>query len=257
MSASKRDLRLMLKRLSVTADERTCINRTIVGRLLQDSPHVQLPNFTTISGTDVRCLFDHYDELYFGSWLRRALGVIPLEFRVSPRMTRAGGKTGFWRKDRNSPIERFEIAISSTLLAQTFSDDQADRTIRVTGLVCRTRLDALMRIMEHELVHLAELLCWDSSSCSQDRFQSIAWRAFGHTDHRHALITPRESAAAVGIRPGTHVRFDCHGKSMHGFVNRVTKRATVLVHADDGQQYSDGNTYRKYYVPVEMLEPVD
>ena len=153
-------------------------------------------------------------------------------------------------------LKRFEIAISSTLLSQTFSDDEAERTVRVTGVECRTRLDALMRVMEHELVHLAELLGWDSSSCTQDRFQTIAWQVFGHTDHRHALITPRERAAAVGVRPGAHVRFEFRGKPLQGVVNRVTKRATVLVPANDGEQFSDGNTYRKYYVPVTMLEPI-
>ena len=38
--------------------------------------------------------------------------------------------------------------------------------------------------------------------------------------------------------------------------NRVTRRATVLVPADDGERFSDGNRYRKYYVPVNMLEPI-
>ncbi|MCH2210134.1 MAG: hypothetical protein MK110_02450 [Fuerstiella sp.] len=257
MSASGKDLRTMLKRLHLDANERSCINHEIETRVLQDSVHVNAPNFTTISDADLRCLFDRYDELFFDSQLRHALGVIPLDFRVSPRMTRAGGKTGSWRKNRNSPIERFEITISSTLLAQTFQNDQTSRTIRVTGLECRTRLDALMRVMEHELVHLAELLGWDSSSCSRSRFQSIAWRVFGHTDHQHTLITPRESAATVGIHPGTLVRFNFHGQSLQGIVNRVTKRATVLVRADDGEPYSDGHAYRKHYVPVEMLKPVD
>jgi hypothetical protein len=37
-------------------------------------------------------------------------------------------------------------------------------------------------------------------------------------------------------------------------VNRVTKRATVLVEDARGVRYSDGRRYAKFYVPVGMLE---
>ena len=257
MSDLRKKLRTTLKRLCVEAAERAHTNQEIIKRLLHESANIRESGFRVISGTDMRCLFDCYDELYFDDQLNLALQKTPLGFRVSSRMIQAGGKTSFWRKNRNSPIQRFEIAISATLLSQTFTDGQRGRSIRVTGLKCHTRLDALMRVMEHELVHLAELLAWNSSSCSQDRFQAIAWRVFGHTDYRHALITPRERAAEMGVSPGAHVRFERRGQTLQGIVNRVTRRATVLVPADGGDRFSDGNTYHKYYVPVAKLEPID
>lgn len=257
MSGSHKDIRTTLKRLRVDDDERIRRNQQIAESALVRSPGIRRANFNSLSGADVRFLFDRYDELYFDGLLHLALGTTPIGFRVSSRMTRAGGKTSSWRKDRTSAIERFEIAVSSTLLAQTFADDQPGRTIRVTGLECHTRLDALMRVLEHEVVHLSELLGWNTSSCTQDRFRAIAWQVFGHTDHRHALITPRERAAAAGLHPGTQVRFVFQGNALQGTVNRVTRRATVLVPAEDGERYSDGNRYRKYYVPLKMLEPID
>jgi hypothetical protein len=48
----------------------------------------------------------------------------------------------------------YEIAVSTLLLFQTFREP--GRPVVVGGLVCRDRLDALQRIMEHELLHLAE-----------------------------------------------------------------------------------------------------
>jgi hypothetical protein len=257
LSDSRKDIRATLKRLRIAADHRARTNEQITKRLLVESANIREPNFHAMSGEDVRFLFDRYDELYFDGLLNLALGATPIGFRVSSRMTRAGGKTSSWRKDKNSLIERFEITISSTLLSQTFCDDQIDRTVRVTGLECHTRLEALLRVMEHELIHLSELLGWESSSCTQDRFQTLAWQIFGHTDHRHALITPRERAASVGVRPGARVRFDFQGEALLGIVNRVTRRATVLVPAEDGDRFSDGNRYRKYYVPVKMLEPIE
>jgi hypothetical protein len=38
-----------------------------------------------------------------------------------------------------------------------------------------------------------------------------------------------------------------------GRVNRLTKRATVLVEAPEGESFSDGHRYRKYYVPIVHL----
>jgi len=38
-----------------------------------------------------------------------------------------------------------------------------------------------------------------------------------------------------------------------GTVNRITKRATVLVEDPEGEPYSDGKRYRKYLVPLQLL----
>jgi len=40
-------------------------------------------------------------------------------------------------------------------------------------------------------------------------------------------------------------------------VNRVSKRATVLVEDHQGRRYTDGKHYSKFYVPVQMLEAVE
>lgn len=253
MAEIRKIVRTSVKRLRLTDADRRQRNGQIVSRVQSNAPSLGEPNFQRLCDADVRVLFESYDELYFDGLLQRATADVPLEFRVSSRMTRAGGKTSSWRKNRNAPIERFEIAVSSTLLLQTFEAGQIDRAIHVTGLECHNRLEALMRVMEHELVHLSELLGWGESSCRRDRFQTIAWQTFGHTDHQHALITPRERAASQGICPGTFVTFEFEGHLLTGIVNRVTQRATVLVRDPAGERYNDGNTYRKYYVPLGSL----
>ncbi len=134
----------------------------------------------------------------------------------------------------------------------TFQDVR--RGVVVAGLQCRDRLEALLRIMEHELVHLAELVTWDESSCSAYRFRKIARNMFGHTDTSHFLVTPREHAAAThGIRVGSIVWFDFDGRRFSGKVNRVHHRATVLVEDPSGRPYSDGKRYQKFYVPLAQL----
>lgn len=232
--------------------------QAIFDEMLNSSRYIDRPNFSAICDEDVAILFEHYDRKFLGGACRQTLAEIgsPLDFRVSPRMTRAGGKTTriVPRVARGlSPVPRFEIAVSSTLLFQTFAD--VERPIRVTGLLCHNRLEALQRIFEHELIHLVEMLLWQASCCAAPRFKDIAERFFGHTESTHQLITPDERAREkFGIRPGDRVRFEMDGLAYEGIVNRVTKRATILVEDARGPRYSDGHRYAKYYVPVGMLE---
>jgi hypothetical protein len=148
----------------------------------------------------------------------------------------------------------YEIAVAIGILFDGF--DRNDRQVTVCGLDCASRLDAMQRIFEHEIVHLIELLCWSRSDCSEPRFQGIAARLFRHRAHTHDLVTRRERAADSGIRIGSHVSFVVEGQRLTGLVNRITRRATVLVEHDGGRRYSDGRTYVAYYVPLNMLELV-
>jgi hypothetical protein len=39
-------------------------------------------------------------------------------------------------------------------------------------------------------------------------------------------------------------------------VNRITRRATILVEDSRGERFSDGKRYLKYYVPIHQLRPI-
>ncbi len=146
---------------------------------------------------------------------------------------------------------RFEIAIASGMLFDGFRDPE--HRVKVCGLECANRLDALQRIFEHELIHLVEHLCWETSNCSRERFQEIAARLFLHREHTHNLMTRREMAARSGILRGSQVSFDFEGRRLSGRVARITKRATVLVEDPSGARYTDGRNYRTFYVPLHAL----
>jgi hypothetical protein len=146
----------------------------------------------------------------------------------------------------------YEITISTTLLYNTFQD--VERTVTVGGLVCHDRLEALQRVFEHELLHLAEFLGWGRSNCRADNFHALSRRIFAHEGAFHDLITPREQArSAFDIHVGDQVSFELDGQWHSGRVNRITRRATVLVEKPRGRPYSDGKTYVAYYVPLPLL----
>jgi len=233
------------------------LSQQLVGEIAKDllthSQYIREPQFRAIHPRDLELLFSFYDKRFFAGLLQRALAGRNLTFRLAPRMTRAGGTTTK-TLSRSSGQVSYEIAIATGLLFAGFQDD--DRDVTVSGIRCENRLEALQRIFEHELVRLIEQLCWESSNCAASRFQYIARRLFLHQAHTHALITRRERAADSGIRPGARVTFVFEGQRLTGRVNRITKRATVLVQDSAGRKFTDGQRYKPYYVSITDLEPV-
>lgn len=175
-----------------------------------------------------------------------------LRFRFSKRMTRTGGQTTYRKLlEKKGAVQDFEIAISATLL---FNTDFESGIVLVAGVPVENRLDALQRILEHELVHLSEMIVWDKSSCAQRRFRTIAGNLFGHRESNHQLVTPAESARrSHNLDIGDPVEFLFEGKRLRGFVNRINRRATVLVPDAKGEPFADGTRYRRYYVPTLQL----
>jgi hypothetical protein len=247
--------RLLLNRRFLPEEQNRLFGEVQEG-VLEASAQLAGPDFGGFQVSDLQTMFDLYDRKMLNGVLRETLQGRPLRFSLSGRLTRSGGRTT-WKITRNrrsgNTTEEFEIAVSSHLLSQSFQNGY--RPIRVTGLDCHNRLQAMQRIMEHEIVHLAERLAWQTSSCRRSRFQSIAGRLFGHREHTHDLVTTAEVALEqLGIRRGSRVAFDIDGSRRVGIVNRLTRRATVLVPDASGMLYSDGCRYQKYYVPLSLLQ---
>jgi hypothetical protein len=228
--------------------------REIHEQTLLLSRSIDRPNFSRVGRDDLVRMICMYDERFFGGKILPAAQAEGLSFGLSSRMTRVAGKLVTHYPDGNHEGRRqFELVLSSTLLFQTFED--VARTVEVTGRQCGDRLEAMQRVAEHELVHLVEMLIWNDGNCSESRFQSIAHRYFAHTDYRHDLITQRERALhKFNIRVGDQVKFAHDGKVLTGRVNRITRRATVLVPHSSGDKFSDGGRYLRFYVPLEKLQ---
>lgn len=262
MSARKtqQQLKLLIEQGGITPEQFVACSSDISQVILADSHFISEENFSEIHSKDLETLFRLYDDRCFQGLCSQLLAEqgCPIGFRLSNRMTRAGGMTSRrdWRAPHPHAGERhYEITASSFLLFDNFKP--GSREITVCGHLCENRLQALQRIMEHEIVHLIEMLIWDRSSCAARRFQGIATRWFQHQAFSHSLITPREKARTeFGIRPGVVVHFDFEGRTYKGVVNRINKRATVLVPDRKGERYSDGKKYHKYYVPLQNLRRV-
>jgi hypothetical protein len=234
--------------------------RRIYEAMLTQSPQIRDGNFIVVGTDDLERLFFWYDREFFRGRLGEMIledEAHPIAFRLSRRLVSAAGQTirqvRRVRQDGKTIMKvDYEITISTTLLYNTFQN--VERTVTVGGLVCRDRLESLQRIFEHELLHLAEFLGWGRSNCRAGNFHSLSRRIFAHEGAFHDLITPREQArAAFNIHVGDRVSFELDGNRYTGHVNRITRRATVLVENSSGKLYSDGKRYLTCYVPLPLL----
>ncbi|WP_206028716.1 hypothetical protein [Thalassoroseus pseudoceratinae] len=250
----RRRLQEIVEKTELADDDVFLRTGDVYDTILLESALVEDPNFTRVAEADLARMFELYDEIFYDGSLGRLARSDgnTLSFRLSSRMTSAAGKTFQRRRRRKGPAQ-YEIAISTALLFAAFRGSD-HRPITVSGVPCVDRLAAMQRVFEHETLHLVEMLIWDDSSCFRKRFRSMATRLFGHRESTHSLITPVEQAREqFGIKTGDLVTFSFEGRTLTGYVNRVTKRATILVPDPKGERYSDNRRYTKFYVPLSQL----
>lgn len=238
-------------RIENTPKEISRLCTVIYRQILSESDNFESGNYTVISSSDLKRLFELYDQYFFDSYFQREFSG-KISFRLSKRMTKSGGKVERSRSDGS-----YRISLSSFLIFRSFSDDC--REIKVNGVVCRDRLEATMRILEHEIVHLLEMTFYGESSCKKRRFKEISNRIFGHTDVTHQLVTQPEAAHRhYNLHAGDTVAFKFDNRKYTGVISRINKRATVMVRDKAGHfRDSRGRRYAKYYIPLPSLEPVN
>lgn len=224
--------------------------KQIQANIIAASPHIKSGNFESISPRDLELMFRLYDEYFLNNFFKQRPGT-RVKFRMSRRMTSSGGKTTKLKK--NGKVE-YEICLSSVLLFNAFQDDGQKAV--VNGVECYSRLEAALRIMEHEIIHLLEMVLFNESSCGKRRFKLIAGNLFGHRDVKHQLRARREiTHKELSLKAGDYVKFKFREVTKRGQVIRITRRATVMV-KDCRGQYADneGTRFSKYYVPLYCLE---
>jgi len=230
------------------------------------STQIKLDNFATIADKDIKLIFDLYDSHFFDNYFKENNIIEKMAFDSSNKMTSAGGKLIYYKVTKTNPIQ-FRMRISSFLIFNSFKIDKDNldknssnnTTINLAGFETKNRLEALLHIMEHEIIHLIEFLAFNDSSCKKDNFKKLANQIFGHTAFTHQLLTRQlEALQEYDLRVNDWVKFTFDGKQYTGIIHRITKRATVMA-LDEKGIYKDnkGNRFTKYYILLKYLKKMD
>jgi len=190
---------------------------------------------------DVQDMFILYDAVFFDGMLNKLLNE-RITYRLSNRMTRTGGKVQY-----DLQKGTYVLTLSYPLIVYPF--DTGTSRFDVNGVPCSCSMEAMMSIMEHEIIHIIEFELYGRSSCGKRPFKTMARNIFGHTGTKHALsITHRRGTQT--LRTGTRVSFVYRGTRYTGTVTRITKRATVV------PDTACRCRYERFYVPLEELDVI-
>lgn len=222
--------------------------------LMARSAHVKSSDVTAVSDRDLHLLFACYDQVFFENWFKESFPGT-LQFSFSRRMTKSAGKTYFPKDADPARPENLVIQVKISI-DMIFAYGAVENSNRVGGITTRNSLEALQVVLEHELIHVIEFINFQQSSCSKNRFKTMASCLFGHTESFHCLPTSQQIARQkLGLTVGDRVVFSVEGKTMEGLLYAVHKRAVVMVPDKQGA-YTDkrGQWYTKYYVPLSILK---
>lgn len=137
------------------------------------------PDIDLIKETkDLDTILQLYDKKFLGSFFKKNNIVVDLRF--NNRLRRSAGQV-FLRSKR-----KYTIEFSDKVLYRSF-ECKGDKYY-VEGILCRNRLEALLRVLEHEIIHILEFWFFGTSDCSKDRFLEIAMNIFGHESTVHNLV---------------------------------------------------------------------
>lgn len=225
--------------LSIPKEELTLKRRAIKTEFISTCSSFNI-KANKIRPDHVASLFSKYDNVFFDNKLSERLHN-RISFACSTRMTKTGGKV-----TRKNSENTYILTVSEPLVTKSILSEQ--NGVLVNGLECHDSLDAMMGIIEHEIIHIIEFEYCGKSSCGKKRFKTLAHNIFGHTDTKHNLrLTPANGTPLKKVAIGTQVQFEHSNNVYTGVVSRVTKRATVVLDA------SCNKKYKKMYVPISLL----
>lgn len=223
------------------------------------SKQIKIDNFQVVSNDDVKLVFELYDTYFFDNYFKENKVIEKMAFDFSSKMTSAGGKLMYYKVTKQNPIQ-FRMRISAYLIFNSFKNNSTKaKTVNLAGFETKNRLEALMHVIEHEIIHLIEFIAFNDSSCKKDNFKHLANSIFGHTAFTHQLLTGKlEALQEYNLKLGDWVSFSFDGKNYQGFIQKITKRATVMA-LDKNGMYKDakGNRFTKYYILLKYLKKLD
>ena len=193
-------------------------------------------------------MFAAYDQA-FSTSLQTPSGNRRLRFRLSPRMTKAGGTTARFapRRAKSSTKSPSPAVCSSMASASRIADHRVRPGLREPPGGTAAHLRARNGAPDRAVVLADQQLL--RAALSGHRTPPLS-ASRTHAPADHAARTGRAIGNTRGVEGDASTS---KGRDSTGRVNRLTKRATVLVEDPEGERFSDGGRYRRYYVPIVHL----
>lgn len=142
---------------------------------------------TNMEGDDLAAIFKDYDADFFNNKISEKINDNGYTLGFKTNGTRTFTTEGICAFDKCDYTITIPVDIFKTVNGAT----------NVAGHICYDQLECLLRVIEHELVHLIIFIfCKDTFVTDQHGplFQNLINQIFGHTDIHHYIITGRSES---------------------------------------------------------------
>jgi hypothetical protein len=218
-----------------------------IRKSIHDELSTTIPvNFTNLKNSDIKKLFDLYDDYFFGGSIMEKINSSgsTIKFTSSP----LGGSTfaGKCIMTKTGMKCDYELRFPSKLFLKLFTQKGSNKLLKTNGIICRNRLECLQLVFEHELVHLIMNL-WNYYDKSGDLysshgklFQCMTKSLFDHTDYKHELFNEFEEGTEFITKSNAFVGMDVYilvdGKNTYGKITKVNPK-NAQIQTENGKVY--------------------
>ena len=198
---------------------------------------------TSFSGNDLEIIYHLYDQHCFNNELDKMLKEKKRTISLGSGII-SEHKAGDHCRNGNSHT----IRVSSYMIGNLFSN--GEKSIKANGMIIYDRFDALVTILEHEMVHLYCSLKGYTRKIKQGKgkmyysphgklFQEMVFRFFGHTDFRHSFNAGEasEQLSRNDCRVGMYIYFvSIKRGNVYGKIIKINPKR-CKVYSEDGSNY--------------------
>lgn len=227
---------------------------SIRNELFSLSKNITSGKITRISNMDLSILFQLYDKYFFNHYFRNNFKD-KIIFVLSKKLTTNAGSLSYHKNNKSFSPDKitYTLKIGVNFIFKYYT---LNRNKPVSGIISKDALEALQLVFEHEICHLIEYHLLNYSSCKKVFFLTISNNIFGHKETFHALPSEKEIAyKKYNLKIGDEVYFKNNNITLKGIINRITKRATVMVPDKNGiYMNKNGERFIKWYVPLSELK---
>jgi hypothetical protein len=210
------------------------------------------PKMDKYSDRDLYTIFEMVDKVYFNNVLNEYIKdkKINLTFRLNNTFTKTKGLSTIYGSNCS-----IELDISMF--------DKPFKKQKINGLVCYTKLECMLNVFIHELVHLIIFVSGIEKNIPRDNcksFKNITRSLFGHKYYKNNLlidpeikyITSKQSVKVAELRKKGYISFEDWLQNSNNLY--VGRRGRIWIHSKDNKKifhYADSKWANPFKVDKE------
>jgi sRNA-binding protein len=206
---------LKLETIALTDQSINVKNKKIYNHLLQNT--FDQPNFTELKSLGIKKMFNTIDNFYFDNKIANYSKDkhIQINFKVYNNIN----EIEYVSITKNTEL-LYEICASTNIINDLFNcENKVDKITNIYGQKCVDRLECMIQLMQHEIIHLVLMLFREDNHMTHSPiFSRIVQNHFGQTECKHIMSYYNDAVSTDKVidKPNVNIGDDVVSKMIQG-----------------------------------------